>query len=270
MPAERAALSEEAALDLLRQGEIEIEGRLSEASNVTLRGIIRHDGVTRHCVYKPVRGERPLWDFPDGTLAGREVSAYLVASASGWACVPPTVLRDGPLGEGACQLWIDEPEDGDDLLGFVPVEDIPQGWRPIMRAADDDGTPYVLAHADDERLARLAVFDAVVNNGDRKGGHVLSTVDGQVYGVDHGVCFNVDPKLRTILWGWANKRLPAWALETLERLRDDLAGPLGDALSEHLTITEVAQTGRRIERLLSVRRFPRPSDEWPAVPWPPV
>jgi uncharacterized repeat protein (TIGR03843 family) len=109
-----------------------------------------------------------------------------------------------------------------------------------------------------------------VNNGDRKGGHVLSTVDGHVYGVDHGVCFNVDPKLRTVLWGWVNKRLPQWALDTLEKLREELTGSLGDALEEHLTTAEVRQTGQRVERLLSAKRFPRPSEDWPSVPWPPV
>jgi len=115
------SLSDTEALDLLRHGTIELEGRLVEASNTTLRAHISLDGVAARCVYKPVRGERPLWDFPDGTLAGREVSAYLLAAATGWACVPPTVLRDGPLGSGACQLWIDEPDDGQPLLGFVPT-----------------------------------------------------------------------------------------------------------------------------------------------------
>jgi uncharacterized repeat protein (TIGR03843 family) len=265
-----APLPEAEALELLRHGEMELEGRLIEASNTTLRAVITCGGVSARCVYKPIRGERPLWDFPDGTLAGREVSAYLVAAATGWSCVPPTILRDGPLGPGACQLWIDEPEDGEPLLGFVPRGEIPRGWHRILSAHDEDGTPYVLVHADDPRLSRLAVFDAVVNNGDRKGGHVLSTGEGHVYGVDHGVCFNVDNKLRTVLWGWVDESLPAEAVEVLGKLRAELSGGLGAALAEHLTMAEVARTGTRIDRLVAAGRFPAPSDGWPAVPWPPV
>jgi uncharacterized repeat protein (TIGR03843 family) len=265
------ALSETDALDLLRNGRMEIEGRLAEASNTTLRAVLELGGVSARCVYKPIRGERPLWDFPDGTLAGREVSAYLVAQATGWNCVPPTVLRErGPLGPGACQLWIDEPEDGEPLLGFVAPDELPDGWHRIMRAHDADGTPYVLAHADDPRLSRLAVFDAVVNNADRKGGHILSTMDGGVRGVDHGVCFNVEPKLRTILWGWIDEPLPNEAVEVLGKLRAELLGALGNALAEHLTVTEVDQIGARIDALLASGRFPAPSEDWPAVPWPPV
>jgi uncharacterized repeat protein (TIGR03843 family) len=264
------AFAETDALELLRHGELDLEGRLVEASNTTLRAFIALDGVSARCVYKPVRGERPLWDFPDGTLAGREVSAYLLAAATGWACVPPTVLRDGPLGPGACQLWIDEPDDGDPLLGFVPADAVPEGWYSIMAARDSDGSPYVLAHADDVRLSQLAVFDVVANNADRKGGHVLSTVDGQVYGVDHGVCFHVDDKLRTVLWGWIDEPLPVPAVEVLGKLRADLTGDLGTTLAGHLTAAEVARIGARVDRLLTVRRFPAPDGDWPAIPWPPI
>jgi uncharacterized repeat protein (TIGR03843 family) len=266
-----APIPEAVALELLRRGELDIEGRLVDASNTTLRANICLDGLTARCVYKPIRGERPLWDFPDGTLAGREVATYLVSAASGWDCVPPTVLREvGPFGPGMCQLWIDEPEDAEPLLGFVPVTDVPAGWHRIMRARDNDGDAYVLAHADDERLARLAVLDAVVNNGDRKGGHILSTVDGHVYGVDHGVCFSVDPKLRTILWGWLGEPLPGEAVEVLGKLRAELFGSLGAALAEHLTVAEVEEAGARIDRLTRAGRYPSPNDDWPAVPWPPV
>ncbi len=259
------------ALNLLRHGTIELEGRLVEASNTTLRAHIALDGVTARCVYKPVRGERPLWDFPDGTLAGREVSAYLLAAATGWACVPPTVLRDGPLGSGAVQLWIEEAdEDPAPLLGFVPADGVPDGWRRVIAARDTDGARYVLAHADDPRLAQLAVFDAVANNADRKGGHVLSTVDGHVYGVDHGVCFHVEDKLRTVLWGWIGEPLPPWAVEVLGRLRAELAGGLGTVLRGHLTAAEVTRVRRRIDRLLAAACFPAPGGDWPAVPWPPM
>jgi uncharacterized repeat protein (TIGR03843 family) len=263
-------LAEADALELLRHGGMELEGRLVDASNTTLRAVLERDGVTARCVYKPVRGERPLWDFPDGTLAGREVGTYLVSAATGWDCVPPTVLRDGPLGPGACQLWIDESDEVEPLLGFVPAKRVPAGWHRIMSARDDDGSRYVLAHADDPRLARLAVLDAVVNNGDRKGGHILCAEDGRVFGVDHGVCFNVDPKLRTILWGWIGEPLPAESCEVLGKLRAELFGTLGAQLAEHLTPAEIEETGARIDRLTRAGRFPSPSEDWPAVPWPPV
>lgn len=262
------------ALDLLGRGAMEIEGRLVDASNTTLRAVVTADGVSARCVYKPVRGERPLWDFPDGTLAGREVGAYLVGAATGWAPVPPTVLRDGPFGPGACQLWIDEadeeaPDAPEPLLGFAPARKVPDGWHRIAAARDETGKPYVLAHADDVRLARLAAFDVVVNNADRKGGHILQAGE-HVYGVDHGVCFHTETKLRTILWGWVGEPLPVELVEVLRKVRADLDGALGDALAEHLTTAEVTATVARTERLLSVATFPDPPEDWPAVPWPPI
>jgi uncharacterized repeat protein (TIGR03843 family) len=258
------------ALQLLRSGELELEGRLVDASNTTLRAFLTLDGVTVRCVYKPVRGERSLWDFPDGTLAGREVAAYLVSRATGWGLVPPTVLRDGPLGPGACQLWIDEPEEAQPLVGFLPAEDLPPRWFRIAVAHDESGRPYVLAHADDPRLARLAILDAVINNADRKGGHVLVGPDDRVYGVDHGVCFHVDDKLRTVLWGWVGRPLPADAVETLHRIGRALDGPLGEALAEHLSAAEISRLVFRVRRLLDSGRFPPPPADWPSVPWPPV
>nr|WP_309238672.1 SCO1664 family protein [Actinoplanes aureus] len=263
-------LAEADALELLGRGRIEIEGRLVDASNTTLRAEISLGGLTRRCVYKPVRGERPLWDFPDGTLAGREVSAYLVSRATGWDLVPPTILRDGPLGTGALQLWIDEPSQVEGLIGFVPAYDVPAGWFAVAAARDDDGDAYALAHADDPRLARLAIFDAVINNADRKGGHVLYPATGGVHGVDHGVSFHVENKLRTVLWGWTGKPLPDEAAEVLTRLAEQLTGPLGAALEEHLTTSEVQHVALRVKRLLRACRFPRPPQDWPAIPWPPI
>ncbi|GAB2575882.1 phosphatidylinositol kinase [Paractinoplanes abujensis] len=265
-----AALAEADALVLLQRGRLEIEGRLVDASNTTLRAEITLDGLTRRCVYKPVQGERPLWDFPDGTLAGREVSAYLVSQATGWDLVPPTILRDGPLGSGALQLWIDEPETAESLIGFVPAWDVPEGWLPVANARDEDGDAYALAHADDPRLARLAVFDAVINNADRKGGHVLYPATGSIHGVDHGVSFHVENKLRTVLWGWTGQQLIPEASDVLNGLLSRLDGPLGAALEEHLTITEVQHVRKRTRRLLRGGRFPNPPEDWPAIPWPPV
>ncbi len=265
-----AVLAEDDALELLRRGEMELEGRLVDASNTTLRAVITLDGLTARCVYKPVRGERPLWDFPDGTLAGREVSDFLDSQATGWGLVPPTVLRDGPLGPGACQLWIEEPAESPGLVGFVPAYEVPAGWFAVAQARDDDGDAYALAHADDPRLARLAVLDAVINNADRKGGHVLVGPGERVYGVDHGVSFHVENKLRTVLWGWTGRALPAEATEVLADLAVRLDGALGEALEEHLTVAEVQHVRLRVRRLARRKTFPTPPQDWPAVPWPPV
>ncbi len=264
------ALPLDQALRLLADGEMELEGRLLDASNTTLRAFLTLDGVTARCVYKPVRGERPLWDFPDGTLAGREVAAYEVSQALGWGVVPPTVLRDGPLGEGACQLWIDEPDEVAPLVGFVPADDLPPGWLRVAGARDDTGRPYVLAHADDAALARMALFDVVVNNADRKGGHVLHPEPGRLHGVDHGVCFHVENKLRTVLWGWIGRPLPAPERETLACLQADLSGPLRDRLRGLVSAAEVTATRARVRRLLAADTFPEPGGGWPAVPWPPI
>ena len=238
----RAPADDAEARTLLLEGEIDLEGRMLDASNVTLVGYVRTDELEAECVYKPVAGERPLWDFPDGTLAGREVAAALVSEATGWRVVPPTVLRDGPFGPGMVQLWVDGDPDVD-LAAFV--------------------------RSDDPGLRRMAVFDAVVNNADRKGGHIIPTSDGHVYGVDHGICFSVDPKLRTLLWRWAGHPLPAEALEVLERLTGDLVGDLGEQLHEHLTRREVRRTQQRVAELLRTGRHPQPSGDWPAMPWPP-
>jgi hypothetical protein len=231
------------ALTLLREGDLAIEGRLVDASNTTLYAAVTHGDLTAACVYKPVRGERPLWDFPDGTLAYREAAAYAVSAATGWEVVPPTVLRDGPLGEGMVQLWIDV--------------------DPDVYAGD-------LLRLDHPALRRMAVFDAVVNNADRKGGHLLPVPGGHVYGVDHGVCFHDEPKLRTVLWGWRGRRFTADELAVLDAVRTEIeTGELGETLRTLLAGEEVDATLRRVERLLSTRRFPHPSPDWPAVPWPP-
>ena len=233
---------------LLRDGEIEVTGRLVEASNATF--VVR---VTERCpdpepnlvamaVYKPIRGERPLDDFPFGTLANREVAAYLVSEATGWGIVPPTVLRDGPHGPGALQLWIE---------------------------SDPAIDPLALLRQRDLALRRMALFDAVVNNADRKVGHLLPVEGGHVFGVDHGICFAIEPKLRTVLWGWHGEPFTADEVAVLEGLADDLGDGLAAALGELLERREVTAARRRVEALLRVRRFPDPIPGRPALPWPP-
>jgi uncharacterized repeat protein (TIGR03843 family) len=245
-PEKRSDAAEAASVDLLETGEIEVQGRLVDASNATLYCTIRGGGRQAICVYKPVAGERPLWDFPDGTLAGREVAAYVMSHAAGWDVVPPTVYRDGPFGPGMCQLWIDS----DDSVDIVE----------LARSGSDP------------RLRQMAVFDAVINNADRKIGHLLPTVSGRLYGCDHGVCFGTEYKLRTVLWQWRGKKLTPAALAALRSSHDLLAGSggLADELAPWLTKAEIGATTRRIEALLEHKVHPAPPQDWPAVPWPPI
>ena len=237
-----------ASLEVLAEGEMEVAGRILGSTNHAM-----FCRVTRLCpppeapvvvnaIYKPIAGERPLDDFPDETLSRREVAAFLVSEAMGWSIVPPTVLRDGPFGDGALQLWIDIDETVD----------------VVAMVVDDDA-----------RLRRIAVFDAAVNNTDRKGGHLLPVTGGHVYGVDHGVTFSTVPKLRTLLWGWRGQSLAPDELDGLARLRDALRGDLARDLAGLLSRGEIAATRRRVDDLLQTRRFPLPRPDWPAIPWPP-
>ncbi|MFC0437909.1 SCO1664 family protein [Kutzneria buriramensis] len=255
------------ALELVEHGRIEVTGRLVDASNATLFGAISHQGVQANCVYKPINGERPLWDFPDGTLAGREVATYLVSKAAGFDVVPPTVLRPGPFGPGMVQLWVDTDEDAD-LIDIVAADEVPDGWRTILHATDRYGDPAVLAHADHPRMRLMAAMDVVVNNADRKGGHVLHTEADAVYGVDHGICLHAETKLRTVLWGWLGEPLPAEAVEALRKLRAGLDGEVAEQLAEHLTRREVSALITRTDLLLAAGVYPEPSGDWPAIPWP--
>ncbi|MFJ8200427.1 SCO1664 family protein [Streptomyces sp. NPDC096152] len=257
--------------ELLAEGELTVRGRIRDASNAALLCTVAYAGREASCVYKPVAGERPLWDFPDGTLAGREVAAYEVSEVTGWGLVPPTVLRDGPYGEGMCQLWIEATPDAE-LLALVDEEEPGPGWKAIGFAEVGQGRTALLVHADDERLRRLAVLDAVINNADRKGGHLLPTPDGRLYGIDHGVTFNAENKLRTLLWGWAGEPLPPESVGVLKGLRDALGegGGLALRLAALITPAEVDATRARVEALLASGRHPEPNGEWPAIPWPPV
>jgi uncharacterized repeat protein (TIGR03843 family) len=271
---------------LLAEGTLELEGRLLTASNATFVGTVRLDEESVDCVYKPVRGEKPLWDFPDGTLANRERAAYLVSEVTGWHLVPPTVLREGDFGPGMVQMWVEEPEaeTGTELIDVVEVGNVPEGWLRVLDAEDQHRRPVTLVHADVPALQQMAALDAVINNADRKGGHVLRDGTGAIRGVDHGVCFHESPKLRTVLWGWAGDPLPDAVCTGLARLTGALTETRTDARTDARTDTADGSLHRELAGLLSARelqavrerlrslrssgRFPLPSQEWPAIPWP--
>ena len=236
-------LPEDAALDLLAGGELRLIGQLWVSSNNAMLCVVSSGALEAACIYKPVAGERPLRDFPDGTLARREVAAFAVSRASGWGIVPPTVLRDGPFGPGMIQLWI---------------------------RSDGETDPVELVVASDPRLRRIAVFDAAINNTDRKAGHLVPVPGGHIYGVDHGVTFSPVPKLRTVLWEWRGQPLDESELGVLHALRAGMEAAMGDDLRALLDPIEVSATARRIDRLLSAGVFPQPDPRWPAMPWPPV
>jgi uncharacterized repeat protein (TIGR03843 family) len=256
-----------AADDLLAHGELTVLGRIMPASNTTFLCRLGPEDAGARAVYKPVAGERPLWDFADGTLAAREYAAWLVSEALGWAVVPPTVLRDGTAGPGMVQLWC-EPDPAQAPVDLLPDGPVPDGLRHVLDALDGEDRPVMLVHEDSRALRRMALFDVVVNNTDRKGGHVLAMPDGHRFGVDHGVCFHVDDKLRTVLWGWHGEPLDREERGALLALADRLDDDVGAQLGGLLTVAEVDGTRRRLRRLLAAGRFPHPRPGWPSIPWP--
>ncbi|MDP1711349.1 MAG: SCO1664 family protein [Candidatus Nanopelagicaceae bacterium] len=231
--------SVEAALTL---GEMKITGRLVDATNATLMVNVVEGENEIVCVYKPIAGERPLWDFSTGTLAHRELAAYLVSSLGNFGVVPLTILRDGPYGEGMVQQWIN---------------------------IDESLDMWEFFRGDEPPLRNIALFDAVINNTDRKIGHLLPNIHGKVYGCDHGVTFHPQDKLRTVLWQWAGQPLSASEVSQLQDLRNLLSHSLGEMLLPLLSTAELASLEMRLERLLTLQTFPVPSNEWPSVPWPP-
>ncbi|ASK65094.1 phosphatidylinositol kinase [Brachybacterium avium] len=244
--------------------ELTLTGRITTASNATFLGSI--DGAA--VVYKPVAGEAPLWDFPGGTLAGREVAAYLISQALGWNIVPRTWLRDGPLGEGMVQLW-QEPDRAQRAVDLLASDHLPAtGWRSVLEGLDQSGERITLVHEDSPALRRMAVFDVIVNNADRKGDHILAMADGHRHGVDHGLTFHRDPKLRTVLWGWMGEALTDEECEGIDRVSEGLHGELGRRLRELLSADEVAALAARCAALRADGQFPAPSGAMPAVPWP--
>lgn len=228
--------------EVIRSGTLNVTGRLVDASNATLYAlaVVENDEVS--CIYKPIAGERPLWDFPDGTLAHREYAAYLVSEEMGLRVVPFTILREGPFGQGMVQKWIDI-DDSIDLMNFFS-QDIPQ-------------------------LRAMALFDAVINNTDRKIGHLLPTHSGEVLGCDHGVSFHSEDKLRSVLWQWAGTPLHDFEREQLQRFTLALAGHFGQKMLNHISEDELSALKTRTLRITHEGVFPSPSTQWPAVPWPP-
>ena len=230
----------EKSISHLTSGELEITGRLVDASNATLFGVIHHEGTTLEVIYKPVAGERPLWDFPDGTLADREYVAFLLSDKTGMDLVPPTILREGPAGLGMVQRWIDVDESVD--LGSYFAQDR-------------------------QELRRLALFDAIINNTDRKIGHLLPDQKGHLFACDHGVTFHTENKLRTVLWQWAGDPLTEEEFGTLDQTLTFIDANTA-SLSTHLTNEEIEATCTRINKLRSDGIMPLPSEDWPAIPWP--
>jgi uncharacterized repeat protein (TIGR03843 family) len=233
--------STSAKLVAISEGELTVTGRLVDASNATLYAHVVHEDQEIICIYKPIAGERPLWDFDQGCLAHREYAAYCVSKYLSLDLVPFTVLRDGPYGQGMVQEWID----------------IDQSI---------DLSEYFSQDRDD--LRTMALFDAIVNNTDRKIGHLLPTINNGLFGCDHGVTFHKDDKLRTVLWQWSGKNLTDDEIALLERCKQGLAGELGEVLSPLLTSEEIRAISNRVDRLLQSQMFPEPSPDWPAVPWP--
>ena len=254
-------------------GEIEVLGRVADSSNLAV--VARISTLPGgHVIYKPIRGERPLWDFPHGTLAGREVAAAVVSELGGWDVVPATVMRDGPLGPGSVQLWIGDPfapVADDVVVDLVPEGRIPSGWRAVLDGETPGGSAVTVVHSGADDVRSLAVLDAALNNSDRKGSHCLRDTEGRLWAIDHGVTFSPTPKLRTVLWGWAGEPLADADVERLTRLRRALEDDETlDRLLALLPEDDVEALAMRVTALLDRGVHPFPSPDWPSVPWPPL
>jgi uncharacterized repeat protein (TIGR03843 family) len=230
----------EHSIDVATRGDLEITGRLVDASNATLFGTVTLGSESFEVIYKPVAGERPLWDFPDGTLADREYAAFLLSDLSGFNLVPPTILREGPAGFGMVQRWIDI-DDSINLAEFFG-QDLPA-------------------------LRELALFDSIINNTDRKIGHLLPSVDGHLFACDHGVTFHSEDKLRTVLWQWAGDDLTTEEISKVKSVAERVSNN-PDLFASHITSVEYLSLQARISRLLDEAKMPSPSDDWPPIPWP--
>ncbi|WP_240695629.1 SCO1664 family protein [Candidatus Chloroploca sp. Khr17] len=233
-------------LEALASGQLEVAASMPYSSNYTLLATVQHNGLELLGIYKPKRGERPLWDFPRGTLYKREAAAYVISEGLGFGLVPPTVVRDGPYGVGTLQLFISNDEESHLFT--------------MLKEGGYDAT-----------IRRLCAFDCLVNNADRKSGHCLKGSDRRLWAIDHGLCFHVEPKLRTVIWDFVGEPLPPDVLDGLCRLRsrfeaqDDVVAVLDGLLDKG----EVRALRRRLDRLITTGVFPTPGPG-PNVPWPPV
>ena len=260
--------------DALTSADLQVEGVLSDASNLTARVLILDDDgapTGQRALYKPVQGEAPLRDFPDGTLGRREVAAHLISVAGGWDLIPLTLLRDGPLGPGSVQRWVDwegaGTQPGQGLLEVFTASAVPPGWLTVVHGEDAQGAAVAVAHRDSPELASMAILDAVLNNADRKGAHLVLDAQGHLWGFDHGLTLHVEDKLRTVLWGWAGEPVPEQDLARLRQLRDHLVAGAAQ-IRELISAPEVTALGQRVESLLTAAVFPAlPTDRYP-LPWP--
>lgn len=257
-----------AALEgLLAEGDLSVEGRLWDSSNSAMRVECSASDARVRAVYKPRRGERPLWDFPTGTLGLREVATYVVDRELGWGLVPVTVWReDAPLGPGSVQAWV-EVDERIPPVDVIDATEVPDGWHVVAEGEGDRGDHVCLVHEESRDLRRLALLDALVNNADRKGGHVMRSQHDAVAGIDHGLTFHQEPKLRTVLWGWAGTAIEASMLADLDSLADRWQA-VSARLESLLSPSEIAATSARLEALLSSGEHPGPDGAWPALPWP--
>jgi len=233
-------------LTALAKGEITIDGQFVQGSNYTFSGLLAHDGQELQVVYKPVRGEQPLWDFARGSLAHREVAAYLLSEMLGWELVPPTVYRrKAPIGPGSLQLYIEH---------------------------DPNYHFFNFSEEDRQRLRPAAVFDLITNNADRKGGHILRGEDGHLWLIDQGLCFHTDDKLRTVLWDFGGEPIPPALIADLERLEQQLddGEPLRAELEQHIRPGEIGSMLARARALVEYGEFPLPPTSRRSYPWPPV
>ena len=225
---------------VIKNANLKVIGRLIDASNATLQATLENTDPIMKVIYKPVLGEKPLWDFAEGNLANREYAAFLLSQLAGFDLVPNTVLREGPFGYGMVQEWI-EIDDNLDIVEF--------------------------GQGNDPQLRKLALFDAIINNTDRKFGHLLVDVTGKLKGCDHGVCFHQENKLRTVLWQFSGEQFNLEEIELLNKVKKlDLYFSFADLL----TTAEISALDQRVSDLLATGKFPFPSDQWPAIPWPPV
>lgn len=232
-------------MTLLEVGEVELQGLIPWSSNYTYLARVHNGNQEILAVYKPSCGERPLWDFETGTLCNREVAAYRLSASLGWPNIPPTVLREGPMGLGALQQFV----------AFKRRENF-----------------FTLRDRCREEMLKIAAFDALVNNTDRKGGHILEDSSGTIWCIDHGVTFHEEPKLRTVVWDFVDEPIPPMILRDLENLRPKLRGneDLRCKLEPLLSRTELRALESRLNRLLRDGVYPSPPEDWPHIPWPPV